>query len=499
MIKMLDRKLSRIADESWWMMVRLEPTTRLNMKVIGIMSVFMLIVMVFSLWMSLQERKRECTDQMQLITEFLVRKMPADSFNDIARKQGAAGKSLEEQVIAVNKELQPILANVLVPMGAVKFGIYSRGHHSNVAIGPVFDSSLLLADVDSKKFETMYATDMAQLGESKKSIVWYGAPAYYHIRPISNNGQIIGHAFAVLNLDMVYAEFWGKAMKALGGGVVALLIVIILFQETFIRLKKELVLFAEAIVNGRAKYFESKIPELTPVLQYISEQTENMARLDRLNLIGEMAASIGHEVRNPMTTVRGFLQYLSQKEEFKKSQEHFVLMIEELDRANSIITEFLSLAKNKSMDFQEINLNNVIMEVAPLIQADAIRFNCQVEINLGVIPAVRIDENSMRQLILNMVRNGIEAMPRGGMLKISTVDCAEKVLLFVQDEGVGIPAEILDKLGTPFVTTKENGVGLGLAVCYRIAHRHEATIDVESAPGKGTIFMVGFTHLPGRD
>ena len=274
----------------------------------------------------------------------------------------------------------------------------------------------------------------------------------------------------------------------------ALAVVIMLFQEIFIRLKKELALFAEAIVEGRGKKFQSRIAELNPLLQYITEQTDRMAGLDRLNLTGEMAASIGHEVRNPLTTVRGFLQYIGNKPEYEKHKSHFWLMIEELDRANGIITEFFSLEKNKAMDFKECHLNAIIREVTPLLEADVLRHNCQLVLELQDIPVLILDANSIRQLILNIVRNGIEAMPQGGKLTISTYHCGSVVKLIFSDEGIGIVPEVMDKLGTPFFTTKDNGVGLGLAVCHRIVHRHSAKMIIESWQGKGSVFTIVFAQ-----
>jgi len=134
-----------------------------------------------------------------------------------------------------------------------------------------------------------------------------------------------------------------------------------------------------------------------------------MARLDRLNLVGQMAAGIGHEVRNPMTTVRGFLQLLGGKEEFKQSKAYFELMIEELDRANSIISEFLSLAKNKTLDLKPLSLNNLIKNLFPLIQADAMVSDKTVIMELQDIKILSLNEKEIRQLILNLVRNGLEA------------------------------------------------------------------------------------------
>lgn len=218
---------------------------------------------------------------------------------------------------------------------------------------------------------------------------------------------------------------------------------------------------------------------------------QEMARLERLNLIGEMAAGIGHEVRNPMTAVRGFLQMLESKKEFNNYKKYFDTMIEELDRANSIITEFLSLAKTKASDLQVQNLNNIVMALFPLIQADATASDKNINVELGKTPDLLLGEKEIRQLILNLVRNGLEAMSPGGNLAIKTFTDGEEVVLSVQDEGKGIEPDILEKIYIPFFTTKEQGTGLGLAICYSIAARHNATIEVKTS-STGTIFFVRF-------
>lgn len=218
---------------------------------------------------------------------------------------------------------------------------------------------------------------------------------------------------------------------------------------------------------------------------------KEMARLDRLHLVGEMAACIGHEIRNPITTVRGFLQLFKSKWEDVKGKEYFDLIIEELDRANAIITEFLSLAKNKAVDLKPRNLNVIIKAITPLLVADAINSCKYVKIELEDVPDLLLDEKEIRQLILNLVRNGLEALSSGGKLTIRTFKDGDDVVLAVQDQGKGIEPEILKKIGTPFLTTKDNGTGLGLAVCYSIAARHKADIQVETGDA-GTTFNVRF-------
>lgn len=230
------------------------------------------------------------------------------------------------------------------------------------------------------------------------------------------------------------------------------------------------------------------------ILKDITEKKKieaHLANLERMNLIGQMAAGIGHEIRNPMTTVRGFLQLMCKKNEHAANCAHFHLMIEELDRANAIITEFLSLARNKPVDLHKHRIDLMIQTILPLMLADAIEQDKYIETVLDDVPEVLVDEKEFRQMLLNLVRNGLEATPPGGKITLKTFVQEETVVLAVQDEGQGVPPEVLGQLGTPFVTTKENGTGLGLATCYSIARRHNARINLATGPA-GTTFLVRF-------
>ncbi|KAF1084766.1 Sporulation kinase E [Sporotomaculum syntrophicum] len=240
---------------------------------------------------------------------------------------------------------------------------------------------------------------------------------------------------------------------------------------------------------------EGMILYIRDVTQKLKTEQE-MARLAKLNLIGNMAAGIGHEVRNPMTTVRGFLQILKGKKECIKYVDYYNLMIEELDRANNIISSYLSLAKDKVKNLQIHSLNSIIESIYPLLQADATVSDKYIALELNNIPDLYLDEEEIRQLILNLVRNGLDEMSSKGTLTISTYTDNNEVVLAVRDEGKGISPDVLQKLGTPFFTTKDNGTGLGLAICYSIADRHNATIQVETSPC-GSTFFIHFKPVPG--
>lgn len=212
-------------------------------------------------------------------------------------------------------------------------------------------------------------------------------------------------------------------------------------------------------------------------------------RLDRLNLVGEIAAALGHEIRNPMTSIKGFLQLLRAKH--NGNAEYFDIIFEELDSINKILSEFLLLAKNKAVDLKSENINNIIKSIIPLLNANAALNNQYLHIELNDLPDIMLDQNQIRRLIINITKNGYEAMSDGGHLYLKTCVTGTWVNLVIRDEGPGIAPQILDKIGTPFVTTKEKGTGLGLAICYRIATRHNATLKVDST-ASGTTFTIQF-------
>nr|WP_240908762.1 ATP-binding protein [Paenibacillus timonensis] len=217
--------------------------------------------------------------------------------------------------------------------------------------------------------------------------------------------------------------------------------------------------------------------------------------VERLSLVGQMAAGITHEIRNPMAVVRGFLQLMREKS--PPTLDHYYrIVMEELDRANGIINDFLSLAQNRPVESEKCHLHDIIKELTPLLWADANLRGQTIEVKLDdSLPPLLLNAKEIKQLILNLSRNAMEAMEEKGQLTLETRVADQGALLLVSDTGPGIPPGQREKLFEPFFTTKAKGTGLGLALCLSIIERHGGKISVDSAEGQGTTFTVFFPLL----
>jgi signal transduction histidine kinase len=233
------------------------------------------------------------------------------------------------------------------------------------------------------------------------------------------------------------------------------------------------------------------------VIQDITELERlrsELGNVERLSLVGQMAASITHEIRNPMAVVRGFLQLM--KEKSPESLDHYYrIVMEELDRANGIINDFLSLAQNRISEKEQWHLHQIIGDLGPLLWADANLRGQTIELVMDEqVPKLYLNAKEIKQMLLNLARNGMEAMEEKGKLTIQTrlKEREGIVELIVQDTGVGMSQSRKERLFEPFFTTKTKGTGLGLALCLSIAERHGGKIEVESEEGKGTTFIIRF-------
>jgi two-component system, sporulation sensor kinase E len=230
------------------------------------------------------------------------------------------------------------------------------------------------------------------------------------------------------------------------------------------------------------------------VFKDVTEATkmqEQLRKSDRLTVIGELAAGIAHEIRNPMTALKGFIQLLEGSIK-KEHAMYYEVITSELARIDSIINEFLILSKPKVIRFQETDVSQIMKETLELLSAQAVLYNVQFDAKYGPhLPYLYCEPNQIKKVFINLIKNAIEAMPEGGKITITLKeDEKNHIIISIQDEGVGIPKDMIKRLGEPFYTSKERGTGLGLMVSYKIIDEHKGTIQVESEEGKGTTFYL---------
>jgi signal transduction histidine kinase len=226
---------------------------------------------------------------------------------------------------------------------------------------------------------------------------------------------------------------------------------------------------------------------------------QQVQRSDRLAMIGQIAAGTAHEIRNPLTSIKGFLQILGQTfsdKEMEKERGFTQIMLSEIDRINELVSEFLLLSKPKDITYDRVGIPVVLNEILPIINNEAILHGVTVHYeSQEELPMVVADKELLKQVYLNLCKNGIEAMIDGGELTIAErVDEEAKVIqIDFHDTGPGIPVFLIDKIFDPFFTTKVSGTGLGLSVCQRIIHDIGGTIRV-SCKGYGTTFTVSIPY-----
>ncbi|GGI43169.1 hypothetical protein GCM10008018_00710 [Paenibacillus marchantiophytorum] len=227
------------------------------------------------------------------------------------------------------------------------------------------------------------------------------------------------------------------------------------------------------------------------------KREEHMLRSDKLRVIGELASGMAHEIRNPLTTVKGFLQI--SKANGYNIENWYGLIMDEIDRMSDLTGEFLQFSKPHSVDFRIYSLHECILKVIALMESEATRFGHQIHYKESLDPVLLwMDQDKITQVLLNIIKNACEAMEENGLVRVELLPNPELTTIIIQDSGPGIPSDQLEKIFHPFYTTKAEGTGLGLSICYKIVQDHRGTIEVESSPGNGTRFILTFP-LAGND
>ncbi len=217
-----------------------------------------------------------------------------------------------------------------------------------------------------------------------------------------------------------------------------------------------------------------------------------MSRAEALASAGQIAAGVAHEVKNPLSAVRGFAQLISARSENEQIRRYADYMVEEIDKAIQIIHDFLRLARPPAPSFRLTQIEEVLEEVVTLVETEAHFRGIRLVRKYSNPPPLMLDQTRIRQVFLNILANAIGATPRGGQITVAAGlnDGLDQVWVDIQDTGTGMTPDVLARIGQPFFTTKENGTGLGLSLSYKMIQDHGGQVLVHSEPGMGSSFKV---------
>ena len=298
--------------------------------------------------------------------------------------------------------------------------------------------------------------------------------------------ELIGSDHRILNSGYHTPQFFKQLRKTIGNGEV---------WRGEIRNKAK---------DGSLYWVETTIipflNEKRKPYQYISirnditekkKQEEMLHRQEKLSALGQLAAGVAHEIRNPLTSMKGYTEFLLLDEVEEARREHLDIILEEIERVNNIVEEFMMLAKPKTDLFAVKNINSIISNTLSLFTYELKKNKVELAFNTNVPELlVLCDEHRLKQVFINFIKNSIEAMPSGGKLKINIEKQEEYAKITIADTGIGIPENKLSKIGEPFFTTKENGTGLGLMISFKIIQGHNGKLEIESKENEGTTFTI---------
>lgn len=222
------------------------------------------------------------------------------------------------------------------------------------------------------------------------------------------------------------------------------------------------------------------------------EAKDKLVHSEKMSIIGQLAAGIAHEIRNPLTSLKGFLQLLQAGVRHK--DEYYKIMKDEIEKMEAITSELLFMAKPLTNNMKKEYVEKMIRDVAVLLQSEARLKNISIKIEEPITETIYCDSSQIKQVLINLVKNAIEAMEQPGEITLFVHSNEERVIINVKDEGVGIPKDIIDQLGSPFFTTKKEGTGLGLNITKEILKLHGGSLSFSKNADKGSTFQLIFPN-----
>ncbi|KHF32994.1 Sporulation kinase A [Paenibacillus sp. P1XP2] len=343
-------------------------------------------------------------------------------------------------------------------------------------------TELALIDIQNSYHELLEKMPLAVL-ITKKGVIQYANPAALQLVHAKDRSEAVG-----LSTNTIVDASYHMALEE---------------RRRVYDVRKALnpIIYMINCMDGRQKYVEGFTLIITyegehaavGVFKDITDQKqreEHMMQSEKLTMAGQLAAGIAHEIRNPLTSINGFMKLMRSSK--RSSETYFEIIESELKRIELIVNELLVLSKPQEKHVSKaINVLPVLGQVITLMNVQAALKNIEITFESSDVSQWIVGEtNQLKQVFINLLKNGMDAMDASGTIRVSVDSTEQEVLIRVQDEGSGMTPEQVQKLGQPFFTTKETGTGLGFMITQNIIHNHGGAIQIESEPGQGTAFTV---------
>lgn len=404
------------------------------------------------------------------------------SFDDILRQQGKLNASREEKIRILNEALWEYTDLVASSYPGIGVGYYSKELDAIITYGPSsqYGRTVGVSISESHEGRLVMATGLPRVQEG--NLVRGSIMNAMH--PIIRNNKIIGYIWSNELMEDIRDQLWYMRVSMFMIIVLAIIIGILASTRLIDSLASNVERIKEGVNNlkgnlknllpvqkGEFGEIAIAVNDLARELEAKRLLEEQVRRAERLELVGEVAAGLAHEIRNPLMAIRGFAQLIQENETNDEAKEYLNVIVRESDRMDHLIGELLCLSRPVSTTSISPVAVNTVVERAMLLMVNQARQN-EITLRNGLcpnLPEVMVDGEQLKQVVLNVLINAMQSIGKGGIIGVYTSYDPDNnwVSIRVSDTGKGIEPEIMDRIFTPFFTTKEKGTGLGLAVVQR--------------------------------
>lgn len=427
------------------------------------------------------------------------------TFEDHLQQEGLSKANRDTKIAALNKHLSVYTDRVAASEPGIGVGYYSKDLDAIITYGPsetLGEKVKITIGMDHKGREVM-ATGLpiVQTAKLVRGVIMNC------MHPIIRNEEVIGYIWSnelVDNINEQVSKMHIPFYITIAVGILFSFLGTALIAQSVSGRIQEIIRSIKIIERDPTYRIPSMAGELGEIaasmndfaakLQFRRRLEQQLQRADRLAALGEIAAGVAHEIRNPLTSIKGFVQLIEtgMPAEDKKRQ-YTQIIIEETNRLNKMVRELLYYARPCESLKIDINVNQVLEDTLLLVNLNATHQQVEFTMNYGEnLPALQGDQEQIKQIFLNLLINSVQAIDEGGHIVVTTMLTGNTITVVVEDDGKGIDSQHFKRIFDPFFTTRDNGTGLGLAVVQKIIDLHHGEIAVENREDKGTRFTIIF-------